>query len=72
MVSNATFNTISAISWRSVLLEETGVTGEYHRLAASHRQALSHNVVSNTPRPRGIRTLNVSCESNCPLCRGVV
>ena len=34
MVFNATFNNISAISWRSVLLvEETGVPGEknYYR-----------------------------------------
>ena len=32
MVFNATFNNISAISWRSVLLfEETGVPGENHR-----------------------------------------
>jgi hypothetical protein len=31
MVSNATFNNISAISWGSVLLvEETGVPGENH------------------------------------------
>jgi len=37
MVFNVTFNTISAISWRSVLLvEETGVYGEKHRPAASH------------------------------------
>ena len=37
MVFNATFNTISAISWRSILLvEETGVPGEYHRPVASH------------------------------------
>jgi hypothetical protein len=37
MVFNATFNNISVISWRSVLLvEETGVTGENHRPAASH------------------------------------
>jgi hypothetical protein len=37
MVFNATFNNISVISWRSVLLEEeTGVPGENHRLAASH------------------------------------
>jgi len=33
----ATFNNISVISWRSVLLvEETGVPGENHRLVASH------------------------------------
>ena len=32
MVLNATFNNISVISWRSVLLvEETGVQGENHR-----------------------------------------
>ena len=31
IVLNATFNNISAISWRSVLLvEETGVPGENH------------------------------------------
>jgi prepilin signal peptidase PulO-like enzyme (type II secretory pathway) len=36
MVLNANFNNMSVISWRSVLLEETGVLGENHRLAASH------------------------------------
>jgi hypothetical protein len=46
MVFNATFNNISVISWRSVLLvEETGVHGENHRHAASHLQTLSQNVV---------------------------
>jgi len=34
---NATFNNISVISWRSVLLvEETGVLAENLRTAASH------------------------------------
>ena len=34
MIFNATFNNISAISWRSVLLvEETGVPEENHRPA---------------------------------------
>ena len=38
MVSNATFNNISVISWRAVLLvEETGVPRENHRPVASHR-----------------------------------
>ena len=61
MLFNATFNNISAISWRSVLLvEETGVPGENHRPAASYRQTLSHNIVSSTPRLSGIRTHNVS------------
>ena len=46
MVFNATFNNISAISWRSVLLvEETDGPGENHRPVASHWQTSSHNVV---------------------------
>jgi hypothetical protein len=46
MVFNATFNNISAISWRSVLLvEETGRLGESYLPVASHWQTLSHNVV---------------------------
>ena len=50
MVINATFNNISVISWRPVLLvEETGVPGETHWPAAGHWQTLSHNVVSSTP-----------------------
>jgi hypothetical protein len=37
MVFNATFNNISVISWRSVLLvEETGVPWENHRPAVNH------------------------------------
>jgi hypothetical protein len=49
MVFKSTFNNISVISWRSVLLmEETGVLGENHRSVASHWQTLSHNVVSST------------------------
>ena len=37
MMFNATFNNISAISWRSILLvEEIGVPGENHRPATSH------------------------------------
>jgi hypothetical protein len=51
MVLNATFNYISVISWRSVLLvEETRIPGENHGPVASHWQTLSHNVVSSTPR----------------------
>jgi hypothetical protein len=46
MVFNATFNNISVISWQSVLLVEE--TRENHWPVASHRQALSHNVVSST------------------------
>ena len=37
MVFNATFNNISVISWKSVLLvEETEVLGENQRPVASH------------------------------------
>ena len=61
MVLNATFNNISVISWRAVLLlEKTGVHGENHRPAVSDCQILSHIVVSNTPRLSGIRTDNVN------------
>ena len=43
---NATFNNISVISWRSVLLvEETWVPGENDQPVASHWQTWSHNVV---------------------------
>jgi len=57
MVFNATFNNISVISWRSVLLmEETGGPEENHRLVVSHRQA--HNVVHLALNE--IRTHNIS------------
>jgi hypothetical protein len=46
MVFKVTFNNISVISWRSVLLvEEIGGSGENHRPVARHWQTLSHNVV---------------------------
>jgi hypothetical protein len=41
MVFNDTFNNISVVSWLYVLLvEKTGVDGEYHLTAASHWQTL--------------------------------
>jgi hypothetical protein len=45
MVYNTTFNNISVISLRSVLLMD-----ENHRAVTGDWQALSHNVVSNTLR----------------------
>ena len=46
VVFNVTFNNISVISWRSVLLvEETRVSGKNHR----PDKLLSHNVVLSTP-----------------------
>ena len=47
MVFNTTFNTISVISWQSVLFVEE--TGESHPHVTSHWQTLSHNVVSSKP-----------------------
>ena len=47
MEFNAICNNISVISWRSVLL--TDELGENLHVA-SHWQALSHNVLSSTPR----------------------
>ena len=69
MVFNATFNNISVISLRSVLLvvEEIGVPGENHRTAPSHRQTLSHKQDLNS-------TFNAKhkhkCHSQC-LCHFV-
>ena len=49
-VLNATFNNISVISWPSVLLVGgTVALKENHQPAVSHRQTLSHKVVSSTP-----------------------
>jgi hypothetical protein len=49
MVFNATFNKISVISWRSVLLvEETGVHGENHRPATSHCKSNYHTITTMT------------------------
>ena len=52
MMLNTTFNNISNMSWRSVLLvEETGVFGKNHRRKSL--KTLSHGVVSSTPRHEG-------------------
>ena len=49
---NGTFNTISFISWRSVLLvEESEVLGENTDLPqVTDKQTLSHTFVLSTPR----------------------
>ena len=61
MLFNATFNNISVISWRSVLLvEKNRVPRENHRPSTSHWQTLSHNNVSSTPLMTWIRTHNIS------------
>ena len=59
MVFKATFNNISVILRRSVLLmEEIEGHGENHRPVASHCQTLSHNVVHLALS--GIQTHNIS------------
>jgi len=50
-VFNATFNNISVMSWRSVLLvKETGVAREKPTMCRKSLTNLSHNIVSSTPR----------------------
>ena len=73
MVFNATFNIISVISWRSVLLmEETGVPGENHRPVANHWQTWSLNVVFSTHRLSRVRFFKnhwpFSLEHTRPCC----
>jgi hypothetical protein len=47
MVFNATFNNISVISWQSVLLvEETGVPRENHRLLLQENNQISEIFVA--------------------------
>jgi len=60
IVFNATFNNISVISWRSVLLvEETGVPGSRKPMTCRKSLTnLSHNVVHLALS--GIRTHNIS------------
>ena len=68
MVFNATFNNISAMPWRRVLLVEE--TGENHRPIASHWQTLPHNVVSSTARHEvfeltTIVVIGTNCTGSC-------
>ena len=63
---NTTFNNISIILWRSVLIvEENGVPGENHRSVVSHWQTLSHNVVLSTAHLSEVRTHNISFGYGC-------
>jgi hypothetical protein len=55
LASNATFNNISIISWRSALLvENSGVPGENYRPTVSQWQTLSYHVLWSIPRLSGI------------------
>ena len=67
-VFNATFNSISVILWRSVLLvEETGVPGDNHRTAASHWQTL---IYPRSPEG-GEGILFYLCPSVCPSVQDI-
>ena len=74
IVLNATFNNISVISCRSILLvEETRILEENHRPVASHWQTknkISHNVVWSTSRhEQGLKStllvIGTDCSGNC-------
>jgi hypothetical protein len=74
MVFNTTFNNISAISWRSVLLVgETGVPREDHQPVTSHGQLLSHKVASSTPphehafELKTLVVIGTDCTGSCLL-----
>jgi hypothetical protein len=64
MMLNATFNNISVISWRSVLLaEETGVPGEHHLSQVTDKRY--HTILNRIHlTTNGVRTHNFSCKSN--------
>jgi len=66
MVFNATFNNISVISWRSVLLvEETEGPAENHRPVTSHWQTLSYIMLYTSPWSRFELTTSVVIGTDC-------
>ena len=66
MVFSATFNNISVISWRSILLVKE--SGENRLRAPIHWQTLSHNVVSRAPRLTGFK-LTTTIRPFLSLCK---
>ena len=74
IVFAATFNNISVISWRWVLLlEETGVPGENHRPVATHWQTLSHSCIEYTSPWTGFElttsvVISTDCTGSCKSC----
>ena len=69
MVCNATFNNISAISWRSVLLvEEPVVTGEKYQPVTGNSQTLSHNGPKQRQRQKTNEQRRLPLKSEVNLC----
>ena len=65
MAIDTTFNNVSVISCRSVLLvDEIGVPGESQWSVASHWHILSQNIASSTPCHERIRTCNFNGDNH--------
>ena len=71
VVFTATFNNISAISWRSVLLEETEVPRENHWPAASQWMFHRVHLAMNGTRTHSFVVIGTdcigTCKSNCQM-----
>jgi hypothetical protein len=67
MVLNATFNTNSIISWRSVLLvEETRVHGENYRPAANHIMLYRvHLTINGVRETTTFVVVGTDCTDSC-------
>ena len=61
LLFNATFNDISVISWRSVLLE-TGVDRENHQPAASQWQVIWAHLTKRTHNFSGNNITGTDCD----------
>ena len=70
VVFNAAFNNILVISWRLVLLVKESTRKKNNQPVASHRQTLSHYVVSSTPRHERVWSHNFIGDRYCTDCTG--
>jgi hypothetical protein len=66
MVFNATFNNISVISWRSVLLVgENGIPRENHRPVASHWKTLKYTLPLAGFELTALVVIGTDCTCSC-------